>query len=412
MARTRTTITTTRRATGRLAGALAGLLALGATALPAAAQAAPAGAPTVGVIANAGARDVVPGSYLVTLEDSVGISASAAGPALAARYGGEVTHTYTAALNGFAAELTEAEARRLAADPAVASVVHDQYVRAAGTQPNPPSWGLDRIDQTDLPLDRSYTWPDPGGRGVNVYVIDTGVRTSHGDFGGRARSGWDFVGNDPVAEDGNGHGTHVAGIVGGIAHGVAKNANIIGVRVLNASGSGTIAQVVAGVDWVTANHVRPAVANMSLGGAANTTLDAAVTNAIAAGVTFTVAAGNSASNAASFSPARVTAAVTVGASTAGDAVSTASNYGSVLDLYAPGASITSTWGTGDTATATLSGTSMAAAHAAGAAALYLDDHGTATPAQVELALEAAAVPNTLTGVPPGTPNLLLNVRGL
>ncbi|NYI06503.1 S8 family peptidase [Allostreptomyces psammosilenae] len=404
MARMRSTRLSARRLAATAASAAA-VLALGATTLPAA-QAAPA----EGVIANAGAKDVVAGSYIVTLKDSVGISAAAEAPALAEEYGGEVTHTYTAALNGFAAQLTEREAKRLAADPAVASVVHDQYVSITGTQSNPPSWGLDRIDQDDTPLNSSYTYPDPGGAGVNVYVIDTGVNISHVDFGGRARHGYDAIDGSLPATDGNGHGTHVAGTIAGSSYGVAKSANIIGVRVLNNAGSGTIAQVVAGVDWVTANHVKPAVANMSLGGSANATLDAAVANSIAAGVTYAVAAGNSNANASTFSPARVASAITVGATTSTDARASYSNYGSTLDIFAPGSSITSAWYTSTTATNTISGTSMASPHVAGAAALYLDGNPSASPATVRNALVAAATSGTLTSVGTGSPNLLLDVR--
>ncbi|OSC53636.1 serine protease, partial [Streptomyces sp. 4F] len=253
-----------------------------------------------------------------------------------------------------------------------------------------PSWGLDRIDQQNRPLDSSYTYPDSAGQGVTAYVIDTGVRITHSDFGGRASYGYDAIDNDNTAQDGHGHGTHVAGTVAGSAYGVAKQAKVVGVRVLDNSGSGTTAQVVAGIDWVARNAAKPAVANMSLGGGADSALDAAVRNAIASGVTFVVAAGNESTNASTKSPARVTEAITVGATTSSDARASYSNYGSVLDLFAPGSSITSAWNSGDSATNTISGTSMASPHVAGAAALHLADNPSATPAQVASALTSAA----------------------
>ncbi|MFB9522955.1 MULTISPECIES: S8 family peptidase [Streptomyces] len=381
-------------------------LALGAVSvLPAAA--APAAAE--GRIENAGVAGAVPGSYIVTLKDSVVDAESPRGQALAKRYGATIKDTYERALNGYAVELSEAQAKKFAADPAVASVAQNRVFKISATQPNPPSWGLDRIDQRALPLDRSYTYPDSAGEGVTAYIIDTGVRITHSDFGGRASYGFDAIDNDNTAQDGNGHGTHVAGTVGGTAYGVAKKAKIVGVRVLNNQGSGTTAQVVAGIDWVTRNAVKPAVANMSLGGGVDSALDTAVRNSIASGITYAVAAGNDSSNAQNYSPARVTEAITVGSTTNTDARSSFSNYGSVLDLFAPGSSITSSWNTGDTATNTISGTSMAAPHAAGAAALYLAANRTATPAQVSSALTAAATPNVVGNPGTGSPNRLLNV---
>lgn len=364
-----------------------------------------------GRILDAGAPGAIKNSYIVTLHDSEVRSTSAQGKALAKEYGAKIKRTYTTALNGYAVQLSEAQAKKFAADPAVVSVAQDQTVSIQATQVNPPSWGLDRIDQPNLPLDRRYTYPDSAGSGVNAYVIDTGVRISHSDFGGQAFNGYDAVDNDNVAQDGNGHGTHVAGTVGGTAYGVAKNVRIYGVRVLNNSGSGTTAQVVAGVDWVARNHVKPAVANMSLGGGANTTIDTAVRRAIAAGVTFAVAAGNNNANASGYSPARVTEAITVGSTTNTDARSSFSNYGAVLDLFAPGSSITSTWHTSDSATNTISGTSMASPHVAGAAAIYLGANPNATPAQVSAALVAAATPGVVTNPGAGSPNRLLRVTG-
>ncbi|AWI30768.1 S8 family peptidase [Streptomyces tirandamycinicus] len=394
-----------RRLSAASATAVAALALGTAAAFPAtAAEPAP-----VGVIENAGAPGAIAGSYIVTLDESAADAGSKAGKALAAEYGAKIKKTYRAALNGYAVELSEAQARKFAADPAVESVVQNRVFTISGTQLNPPSWGLDRIDQRALPLNQSYTYPDSAGDGVTAYIIDTGVRITHSDFGGRASYGYDAVDNDNTAQDGNGHGTHVAATVAGGSYGVAKKAKVVGVRVLNNSGSGTTAQVVAGIDWVTQNAVKPAVANMSLGGGADTALDTAVRNSIASGITYAIAAGNSNANASNYSPARVTEAITVGSTTSSDARSSFSNYGSVLDLFAPGSSITSAWHTSDSATNTISGTSMAAPHVAGAAALHLADNRTATPAQVSSALTSAATPNVVGSPGSGSPNRLLYV---
>ncbi|MFJ3878705.1 S8 family peptidase [Streptomyces sp. NPDC090077] len=396
---------TRRRIAGVSATAVVALALGAAAALPASAA---DGGPQ-GVIENAGVAGAVPGSYIVTLKDSAARSTADSGKAVAKRYGARIDRTYSAALNGYSVEVSEAQARKLAADPAVQSVVQNRTFTVDATQPNPPSWGLDRIDQRALPLDQSYTYPDKAGEGVTAYIIDTGVRITHQDFGGRASYGFDAVDNDNTAQDGHGHGTHVAGTVAGGAYGVAKKAKIVGVRVLDNNGSGTTAQVVAGIDWVTRNAVKPAVANMSLGGGADSALDTAVRNSIAAGITYGVAAGNESTDASSKSPARVAEAITVGSTTNTDAKSSFSNYGSILDIFAPGSSITSAWGTGDTATNTISGTSMATPHVVGAAALYLSQNPASTPAQVRDGLVAAATPNVVTGPGTGSPNRLLNV---
>ncbi|GAA1594239.1 serine protease [Streptomyces globosus] len=400
----------------RRKAAAAGVTAVAALALGAAAAlpASAADRAPQGVIENAGAPGAVAGSYIVTLKDSAARSTAESGKAVARKYGATIDRTYSAALNGYSVEVSEAQARKLAADPAVKSVVQNRVFTvdgAQGTQPSPPSWGLDRIDQRALPLNNSYTYPDKAGEGVTAYIIDTGVRITHTDFGGRASYGYDAVDNDNTAQDGHGHGTHVAGTVAGGAYGVAKKAKIVGVRVLNNQGSGTTAQVVAGIDWVTRNAVKPAVANMSLGGGADSALDTAVRNSIASGVTYAVAAGNESTDASTKSPARVAEAITVGSTTNTDAKSSFSNYGSILDIFAPGSSITSAWATGDTATNTISGTSMAAPHVAGAAALHLADNPASTPAQVSQALTSAATPNVVTGPGSGSPNRLLYVGG-
>ncbi|MEV7889435.1 S8 family peptidase [Streptomyces sp. NPDC002817] len=376
----------------------------GLTTLPAEA------APAEGKVLAADSPTAIKDSYIVTLKKgSTGFkSTSAAGKNLVKEYGGAVKKTFGTALNGYSATLSAAEAKRLAADPAVASVEQNQRVHVDATQSSAP-WGLDRIDQAALPLSGTYTYPDTAGAGVTAYVIDTGVRITHAQISGRASYGYDAVDGDTTASDGNGHGTHVATTIAGSTYGVAKQAKIVAVRVLDNAGSGTTAGVVAGIDWVTANHSGPSVANMSLGGGASTALDTAVRNSIASGVTYAVAAGNSSANASSYSPARVTEAITVGATTSTDARASYSNYGSVLDIFAPGSSITAGWYTSDTATNTISGTSMATPHVAGAAAVYLAGHTSSTPAQVATALTGGATTNVVTSPGTGSPNRLLKL---
>ncbi|MEV5436082.1 S8 family peptidase [Streptomyces sp. NPDC052682] len=397
-------IFTTRRRIVAAIATTAAAAAIGCgTVLPAEAT------PSTGRILQEDSADAVDNSYIVVLKESSGIRAnSKKGEQWAAKYGATVDWTYDTVLNGYAIRIGAAGARSLAEDPAVEFVEQDQRVHLEATQYTPP-WGLDRIDQPQLPLNLAYTYPDTAGKSATVYVIDTGVRITHTDIAGRARHGYDFVDRDANASDGNGHGTHVATTVAGKTYGVAKQAKIVSVRVLDNSGAGTLSGVIAGVDWVTAHRVRPAVANMSLGASTSTALDTAVRNSIASGVTYAVAAGNSNVNASTFSPARVSSALTVGASTWTDNRASFSNYGSLLDMFAPGSLITAGWNTSDTATATLSGTSMAAPHVAGAAAVYLTSHPSASPATVHNALVNGATTGVLHNTGSGSPNRLLRL---
>ncbi|MFJ8042432.1 S8 family peptidase [Kitasatospora sp. NPDC096147] len=354
---------------------------------------------------------VIEGSYIVTFADSVGSTEVASrAQQLAGRHGGSTTQLYTAALNGFAVKLSPAAARRLAAEPGVRRVEADGLAHVTGTQSNPPSWGLDRIDQTALPLDKSYTYPSTASN-VTAYVIDTGVRLTHQDFGGRAVSGYDFVDNDSNASDCQGHGTHVAGTVGGSSYGVAKGVKLVSVRVLDCQGSAPWSTVIKGVDWVTANAAKPAVANMSIGGDTDQTLNDAVAKSIASGVTYAVAAGNSSKDACTSSPASLGAAITVGATDSSDSRASYSNYGTCLDLFAPGSAIVSASNSGDSASTSMNGTSMASPHTAGAAALLLAANPSWTPQQVRDQLVADATTGKVTNAGSGSPNRLLKVGG-
>ncbi|MET9418270.1 S8 family peptidase [Streptomyces klenkii] len=384
-------------------------------ALPAGAAPAPEG-----TVYGTESKDAIDGSYIVLLKDGndakgakdgVGAkSVSAKGGDLAQRYGGKLGRTYDSAVHGFSASgLDKTEAKRLAADPAVAKVVQNHVFKASATQEAPPSWGLDRIDQTETKGDGKYAYPDGAGEGVTAYVIDTGVHISHKDFGGRASFGFNAVDKSDKAEDDNGHGTHVAGTIAGTAHGVAKKAKVVAVKVLDGQGSGSTEQVVAGIDWVTKNHKGPSVANMSLGGGADEALDTAVQKAIASGVTFAIAAGNESTDAGNSSPARVKEAITVASTTKDDQQSDFSNFGSAVDLYAPGSDITSDWNDSDSGTKTISGTSMATPHVAGAAAVYLSAHKDATPEQVAAGLVKGATADKVSNPGAGTPNKLLKV---
>jgi subtilisin family serine protease len=307
------------------------------------------------------------------------------------------------ALRGFAVRGGPSLIVALRSDPGV-QYVEQVQVYSISTDQSPATWGLDRIDQRNLPLNNNYTY-NRTGAGVRAYIIDTGIRTDHNEFGGRATFAANFAGGQSV--DCNGHGTHVAGTVGGKTYGVAKGVTLVAVKVLNCAGSGTTTGVVNGINWVAVNRVRPAVANMSLGGGASSAIDAALNGAVNAGVTFAVAAGNSSANACNYSPARAPAAITVGATTSTDVRASYSNFGSCLDIFAPGSGITSAWKNNTTATKTISGTSMASPHVAGAAALYLQGTTNVAPGTVASALIANATTGVVGNAGSGSPNRLL-----
>jgi len=350
----------------------------------------------------------IPNQYIVVFDDAVADDEILSlADELTLRHGGLKDHVYSKALKGFSVKMSEGQARKLADDERVAWVEEDGEMSIDTTQTG-ATWGLDRIDQRDRPLNGTFIYTRTGA-GVKAYIIDTGIRKTHTQFGGRAIDGFDAVDGSLPAADCNGHGTHVSGTVGGSTYGVAKGVTLVAVRVLSCSGSGTTSGVVAGIDWVRGNHAagQPAVANMSLGGGASSALDTAVNNCINDGVTFAIAAGNSNANACNSSPARVAAAITVGSTTSTDARSSFSNFGTCLDIFAPGSSITSAWSTSDTATNTISGTSMATPHVAGVSALYLQSNPSASPSTVRNALVNNSSLNKISNAGSGSPNRLL-----
>lgn len=384
---------------------------------------APATAPSAG--------DVIPGRFILTLDPALPELLNTAGlgagvqQLLTAVGGGELLHLYEHAFTGAAVALSDTQAALLSSLPGVKAVEPDRVVMASETQQG-ATWGLDRVDQRYLPLNDRYAYPDNAGNGVTVYVIDTGLRDSHQEFTGRVSPGRNFAGTgglglpllgllggngDPEdTSDCNGHGTHVASTAVGTEYGVAKDASVAAVRVLNCAGAGSNSDVIAGVDWVAENHEAPAVANMSLGGGNSDALDRAVRGAIENGVTFVVAAGNDDADACNGSPNRVAEAVTVGSTDRNDQRSSFSNHGSCLDLFAPGSNITAAWYQSDDQTNTISGTSMASPHVAGHAALLLAADGQLAPAAVHQALVEQATANVLSGIKAGSPNLLMRVE--
>ncbi|WP_328655729.1 S8 family serine peptidase [Streptomyces sp. NBC_00334] len=402
-----------RRRRNQLTALCVGAAATTVLALAGPATAAPAGpTPTEGTIRNADTAGAVKGRYIVALEGRPSVRAGAEADVradargLAQRYGAQVRQVYSAAFRGFSISATETQAKRLAAADGVAYVEADGTARLVGTQPNPPSYGIDRVDGA---LDSAYTYPNTGS-GVTAYVIDTGVDMDHPNFEGRASSGYDFSDNDPDASDCQGHGTHVSGTVGSRDYGIAKDVGVVSVRVLNCQGTAPWSTVIDGMDWVARNASGPSVANMSIGGDPNSSVDQAVQGLVDAGVTTVIAAGNNNRDACDYSPSRTAAAITVGATTSSDTRSSFSNYGRCLDLFAPGSDIVSTRnGGGQT---TMNGTSMASPHVAGAAALYLSAHRGAAPREVRDALVNGADQGEVGNPGSGSPNLLLNVSGL
>ena len=339
----------------------------------------------------------VPNNYIVVLKQNMAAASALAATGVKAKY------VYGAALNGFAAELNASQLNALQHNPNVAYIEQDQVATIDTTQTG-ATWGLDRIDQRNLPLSGTYTYTK-NGAGVYAYIIDTGIQTSHPDFGvpSRAAVSYDALGGN--GQDCNGHGTHVAGTVGGAKYGVAKGVNLRAVRVLDCSGSGTYAQIIAGVNWVTSNHASLSVANMSLGGGFSSSLNSAVTNMINAGVFTAVAAGNSNADACNSSPSSAPGTLTVAASDSTDHRASFSNWGGCVDVYGPGVNVTSDWL--NSGTNTISGTSMASPHAAGVGALYKANFGNAASSTIVSWIINNATSGVIIGNPSGTPNRLL-----
>jgi subtilisin family serine protease len=356
------------------------------------------------------AAQAIPGEYIVVLRTprpgETPLAPSLVADNLSARYGGRAFLTYAQALRGFASRMTPEQARAMAADPEVAYVEENGVMRASGERQSDVTWGIDRVDQRDLPLDKAYLYSSIG-KGVHAYIIDTGIRVSHSEFEGRAQADHDVFSDGRQGIDCNGHGTHVAATVGGRTYGVAKGVRLHAVRVLDCGGSGSIAGVISGVDWVTQNRQLPAVANMSLGGGKSQSLDDAIRQSIAAGVTYVVAAGNDNQDACSASPARTPEAITVGATEGSDKRASFSNWGNCVDIFAPGHEISSAWLSDDNATRVLSGTSMAAPHVAGLAALVLERNPTAAPAAVSSALVDNSTPGKVANEGRCSPNRLM-----
>lgn len=368
-----------------------------------------------GEIRGINASNVIPNRYIVVFKDNAMMSARGerqtseiVAKGVGMRFGAKVERSFNHVLNGAVITTDVENAKRMADDPEVAYVEADQIMRISGTQTS-ATWGLDRIDQTNLPLNGSFTYPSSSG--VHAYILDTGIRGTHNDFTGRMGNGYTAVNDGQGTNDCQGHGTHVAGTVGGTTWGVAKNVTLHPVRVLGCDGSGSNSGVIAGMDWVTANAVKPAVANMSLGGGASQATDDAIARMTNAGITTVVAAGNDSSNACNYSPARAPSAITVGSTTSSDTMSSFSNYGSCVDIYGPGSNITSASYSSNTGSTSMSGTSMASPHLAGVAALYLAANPNATPSQVTTAIVNNSLTGKITGIPSGV-NKFVNIQFL
>jgi subtilisin family serine protease len=384
-----------------MAGVLAACAETPTTSSPVQSDLAPQDAPAY----SAGvAAQHIPGRFIVTLR------AGSDARGVAREHGVAPDFVYNTVLNGFAGSIADAARAGLLRDARVERIEQDG-VATTQTLQSSATWGLDRTDQRSLPLSTTYSYTNTGA-GVNAYIIDTGIRFAHSQFSGRATSGYDAV-DGGLADDCNGHGTHVAGTVGGSTYGIAKSVNLVAVRVLDCGGSGSWSGVIAGMDWVANNHVKPAVANMSLGGGASTAVDDALRNLISKGVTVGVAAGNGnrggrQQDACNYSPARVSEAITVGATDKTDTKTSWSNYGPCVDIFAAGSGITSAWYTSNTATSTISGTSMATPHVVGVAALYLQSNTGASPAAVVSALRGNATSGVVKNSSTTNPLLLFS----
>ncbi len=381
-------------------------------------------------IRHSGSPAAIAGKYIVVLKDNASVRKKGIVPlarTLAVKHAGKLGYVYQRALRGFSAEMSETEARRLATDPDVDYIEQDQATRIADTQENPQSWGIDRIDQPALPLSATYSY-ETTASAVTAYIIDTGIRVTHSDFGGRAVWGWDFIGNTFIADDCNGHGTHVAGTVGGRTYGVAKGVRLVAVRIYDCTGVGSLSGTIAGIDWVTTNAVKPAVANISSeiicsppdpqcpAGPDGSAVNTAIANSISSGIPYVVAAGNHNLNACTQAISTAPSAITVGATDNTDARASYSNWGPCLSLFAPGGGglpgngITSDWFTSDSATNVDSGTSMAAPHVTGAVALILARPGWATKTPAEITSELVnrmATKGIVTNAGANSPNKLL-----
>ncbi|QSB04073.1 S8 family peptidase [Natronoglycomyces albus] len=401
---------------------LAAAAALATTSALALSVSSPASAQTAEIFGTDN-PDVIDNQFMVVLNDTPGTSEeniTGTAELIAGKYDGTINHIYSNALQGFSVEMNAAEAEKVAALPEVDFVEAVYEVEAdTTTQSNPPNWGLDRIDQQSLPLDDEYTYPSSGGSGVTVYVMDTGIRTTHQEFGSRASTGPNFTGDGVDNGDCQGHGTHVAGSVAGAQYGVAKSADVVSLKVLACNGRGSLDGIIAAIDWVTDNASGPSIVNMSLGGNSSSgdqAYEAAINASINAGVTYVAAAGNDGANACNYSPARFENVITVGNSNSNDSRHIShpgpSNFGPCVDIFGPGTDILSATHQNNTGVVSFTGTSMAAPHVAGVAALYLGENPNASPAQVENALLSNAVSGALSNIGQGSPNLLLNSQFL